>query len=286
MHVLTSTQELTGAALASPQVLLSYGELSAGAFLYMYGWLPGGDRSATGATSPHDEPTAAPHRLWGALTPRQREVLTRFQLTPARLGVDAHCPTVSPFKLPAAQAAAGKTTTLMRQVALTAPSTHASAHHGARTSPQVALIASCTNEVALAAIAQTGKMGDEHGVSAAAIGARVTLWLHEHVTKLCEHDHVTKLCEHEHVTKLCKHEAAPSSAVASTSRCRLSARLRRGERERLLQWYMALAEKHGLAPELVASVKEACDAAGAATNKAFKKALKKHAGDFAVSQSR
>ena len=268
MHVLTSTQELTGAALASPQVLLSYGELSAGAFLYMYGWLPGGDRSATGATSPHDEPTAAPHCLWGALTPRQREVLTRFQLTPARLGVDAQCPTVSPFKLPAAQAAAGKTTTLMRQVALTAPSTHASAHHGARMSPQVALIASCTNEVALAAIAQTGKMGDEHGVSAAAIGARVTLWLHEHVTKLCEH------------------EAAPSSAVASTSRCRLSARLRRGERERLLQWYMALAEKHGLAPELVARVKEACDAAGAATNKAFKKALKKHAGDFAVSQSR
>jgi hypothetical protein len=211
----------------------------------MYGWLPGGDRSATGATSPHDEPTAAPHRLWGTLTPRQREVLTRFQLTPARLGVDAHCPTVSPFKLPAAQAAAGKTTTLMRQVAL---------------------IASCTNQAALAAIAQTGKMGDEHGVSAAAIGARVALWLQEHVTKLCAL------------------ETAPSSAVASTSRCRLSARLRRGERERLLQWYMALAAKHGLAPELVASLREACDAAGAATNKAFKKALKKPNGDSAVTR--
>jgi len=253
-------------------VLLSYGDLSAGAFLYMYGWLPGGDRSATGATSPHDEPTAAPHRLWGTLTPRQREVLTRFQLTPARLGVDARCPTVSPFKLPAAQAAAGKTTTLMRQVAM-ASSTHefgaphASAHHGAPArAPQVALIASCTNQAALAAIAQTGKMGDEHGVSAAAIGARVALWLQEHVTKLCAL------------------ETAPSSAVASTSRCRLSARLRRGERERLLQWYMALAAKHGLAPELVASLREACDAAGAATNKAFKKALKKPNGDSAVTR--
>ena len=74
------------------------------------------------------------------------------------------------------------------------------------------------------------------------------------------------------------------SAVASTSRCRLSVRLRRGERERLLQWYMALAAKHGLAPELVASVREACDAAGAATNKAFKKALKKHIGDSAVTR--
>ena len=54
------------AALASrtieegEEILLAYGELSAGQFLYKYGWLPGGDLATSGATSVHDEPQVGP----------------------------------------------------------------------------------------------------------------------------------------------------------------------------------------------------------------------------------
>lgn len=160
-------------------------------------------------------------------------MLVRFQLTPGLLGVDSSRPSVSPFRLPHTQAAAGKTTPLMRQVGL---------------------IASCTDAAALSAISQTGKMGDEHGVSATDIGACAALWLREHIGRLCA-----------------------GAAQAKGFHSRLVTRLRRGERERLLQWHQALASKHALPAELVAEVEEASKAAAAASTKAIKKASKKAA---------
>ena len=59
------------AALASrpmepgEEVLLDYGAYTAGRFLYQYGWLPGGDATPAGATSPHDEPVLVLRRCRG-----------------------------------------------------------------------------------------------------------------------------------------------------------------------------------------------------------------------------
>ena len=54
------------------QVLLDYGAYTAGRFLYQYGWLPGGDATPAGATSPHDEPVLVLRRCRGRARMRVR----------------------------------------------------------------------------------------------------------------------------------------------------------------------------------------------------------------------
>ena len=217
---------------------LAYGSLSAAQFLYKYGWLVGGDTIATSVTSPHDELVVVPRSLWPALTEPQRTVLARYQLTPSKLGLDSMAPSESPFRLPVAQAVAGKSTPLMRQVAL---------------------IACCEDASALEGIAKTGKMGDEHGVSTAQIGARCAAWVHEQAMRLCE-----------------------QPAVAESTYCRLALRLRRGERERLIEWLGGLSSKFEPAKQLMAEAEEAHKAAAKASKTAFKKALKRTAAGNAA----
>lgn len=223
------------AALASctimpgEEVLLTYGRLSSAQFLYHYGWLPGGDATPAPAISEHDQPVVVPYQLWPSLRDTQRAVLSKFGMTPERLGLDTHAPTEGLFKLPIQQAAEGKTPPPMRQVGL---------------------VAACTDEAVLAAIAETGKMGD-HGVAPSEIGACAARWVREHAMQLC---------------------AEPGQA--KTSAQRLATRLRRGERDRLVLWHGALAAKFGLPATNSAELDEACKAANTAVKKAFKAALK------------
>ena len=145
------------------ELLLNYGQLSAAKFLYKYGWLVGGPDSASASTSSHDVAAVVPRGLLPSLRPSQRAVFERYKLSAAKLGLDAAQPSECPFSVPVPQAAEGKTTPLMRQVAL---------------------LASCADDAALKEIAATGKMGDKHGVSPADIGACVLGWCTAHATQL------------------------------------------------------------------------------------------------------
>jgi len=145
------------------EILLSYGQLSAAKFLYKYGWSVGGPDAPNSSTSPHDVAAVVPRGLLPSLRPMQGAVFERYQLSAAKLGLDAARPSECPFSVPAPQAAEGKTTPLMRQVAL---------------------LASCADDAALKEIATSGKMGDKHGVSPADIGACVLGWCTAHATLL------------------------------------------------------------------------------------------------------
>lgn len=149
------------------ELLLSYGQLSAAKFLYKYGWLVGGPDAASASTSSHDVAAVVPRGLLPSLRPSQRAVFERYQLSAAKLGLDAKLPSECPFSVPVPQAAEGKTTPLMRQVAL---------------------LTSCTDDAALKEIAATGKLGDKHGVSPADIGACVLGWCTAHATLLLASD--------------------------------------------------------------------------------------------------
>ena len=112
------------AALASrairkgEEVLLSYGRLSAAEFLYKYGWPASGGADVPNAATAdeHDTVSLVPHSLWTSLRPAQLAVLDKYQISAARLGLSEQAPCASPFSVPRAEAAAGKTTPLMRQV--------------------------------------------------------------------------------------------------------------------------------------------------------------------------
>ena len=158
---------------------------------------------------------------------------------------------------------------------------------------QVALIACCDDDAALVAIAATGKMGDEHGVTPAAIGARCAGWVRASApaaapgpctcARASSHVHGMRMAcawhvqVREHALRLCEGAAEGSSVSV-----RLVGRLRRGERERMLTWLQALAAKHagaggGADAAAVAAAEEAHKAACKALKKALKKAAEREA---------
>ena len=61
-------------------MLLSYGAVSAGSFLYKYGWLPEGCETPNAAKSEHDCASVAPLSLWATLRPAQLEVVRRHDV--------------------------------------------------------------------------------------------------------------------------------------------------------------------------------------------------------------
>ena len=141
--------------------------------------------------------------------------------------------------------------------------THRPPTRAAVQTAQVALIASCDDDDALRQIAATGKIGDRHGVSAAAIGRRVVLWCEAAVERLCMPVGDDKALER---------------AAARCAQVRLALRLRRGEREGLLLWMAALRSKH----DLPAALLESATASHTAACKALKKACKKAAAAAAT----
>ena len=218
------------------EVLLAYGKYSAARFLYTYGWAMGGPDTASGASTAHDTSVVVPRSLWPALTDAQRLVLAKYKITPRALGVDADVDTnapaggpaavgrrpagPSPFALPKAEAAAGETTPMMRQVGL---------------------LASICDEGVLYEIAQTGKLGTTHGVGAAEIATRVVGWCAAHADGLAE-------------------AAITPEVIASASvsaRTRMALRVAHNERANLIEWMGALKEKHELGGGVLALVDEA-----------------------------
>lgn len=215
---------------AGEQVLLAYGSYSAARFLWTYGYIGGGPDLGKEATSPHDATCVIPRSLWPALTPTQRTVLQKYGITAQKLGIEddarpagadvtsdvtsRHRPTASPFRLPVAEASAGKTTPMMRQVGL---------------------IACIKDESTLLEIAKTGKLGTTHGVGAADIARQVVAWCTAHAEGLA-----------------CASLAADVVASAGRSglaaaHLRMALRVAHGERAGLLAWMAALQEKHSAA---------------------------------------
>lgn len=223
---------------AGEHVLLAYGTFTCAEFLYKYGYIGGGD-VAKEAVSPHDIASVVPSPLWPALSEAQRTVLHRYGITPKKLGLPvvadldgivaaapadaqaevaaegqwnrARRPLASPFRLPAAEAAAGKTTPMMRQVGL---------------------IACIKDEKLLAEIAKTGKLGTSHGVSAADIARQVVGWCAAHTQALAGASLAPDVVAHS------------SQGSISAAHCRMALRVAHGERAALIGWMEALQAKH------------------------------------------
>lgn len=187
------------------EILAAYGLYSAADFLYRYGWLEGGPGQEAAAASPHDTVGLPAAEVWATLSVGQKAVLTRHGLGLQDLEEDLVCGT--PFAMPVAEASEGLLPDLLRQVAL---------------------IACCSDEVALRELAETGRTRDGKGVTAQQVAQRAAEWVAAHVRRLSA-------------------EAAPA---ANSVQGRLALRLRRGERERLLRWMMGLQNKQKLPKDL------------------------------------
>ena len=219
------------------ELLLAYGTYSAAKFLYTYGWAMGGPDEPSAVSSPHDMVVVVPRGLWPSLSEAQRRVLAKYKFTPRALGVEdgsgggdgggaGDAPGGGPlaagprplgssiFAMPVAETLAGKTTPMMRQVAL---------------------IASIRDEATLDEIERTGKLGSTHGVGAAEIASQVVGWCAAQALALAEASLAPEIVQ----------------SASISARTRMALRVAHNERANLIQWMAALREKHALPEALI-----------------------------------
>ena len=160
--------------------------------------------------------------MWAGLREAQRGVLLKYGMSAAKLGLDPASPWVgSPFELDGAMLASGKTSPMLRQLAL---------------------IACIEDDVVLGEVAKTGKLGSA-GVEPTDVTRCIVRWAAANVVALADPS-PAMLSPQSNATELV------GTLVPSTDECsRLAMRVAHAERACLLKWIEAmkgkLAVKHG-----------------------------------------
>ena len=176
----------------------------------------GGPDKAFASSSPFETASLIPRSMWAGLREAQRGVLLKYGMSAAKLGLDPASPWVgSPFELDGAMLASGKTSPMLRQLAL---------------------IACIEDDVVLGEVAKTGKLGSA-GVEPADVTRCIVRWAAAHVAALADPSPAL-LSPQANVTGLV------GALVPSTNECsRLAMRVAHAERACLLKWIEAMKGK-------------------------------------------